>query len=315
MEHGKITLRHELISPQQALHVVTHELYERQRPLDQNVVEQYALAMRQQEFRPGTVVSFCLWNNRRYLINGQHTHHGIVRAETPLLLGIEEIEVKSYADIAAWYIKYDRIHVRTLRQMYKAVGLSEALNLNDSQSTELCACLPLLAAGFMQVTKTRGWLTRLKKDAQIRMTFGQEWVGEVTRFFENIKGAPGKIAANLRCSAIMSVALVTYRYTGTDAEEFWKNVAFDDGLANNDPCHRLHLFVFSTKTSSLDAHVYSRYVAAAWNLAFHNKSIVHLRPMDAATPIEIAGTPHTGAEVLRYVTEEGKVLHDPTPAV
>jgi hypothetical protein len=33
----------------------------------------------------------------------------------------------------------------------------------------------------------------------------------------------------------MVMALLTYRYTGTDAADFWHAVAMDDRLAQNDP--------------------------------------------------------------------------------
>lgn len=40
---------------------------------------------------------------------------------------------------------------------------------------------------------------------------------------------------NLRRAPVMVMALLTYRYTGTDAADFWHAVAMDDRLAQNDP--------------------------------------------------------------------------------
>jgi hypothetical protein len=65
----------------------------------------------------------------------------------------------------------------------------------------------------------------------------------------------------------MVMALLTYRYTGTDAADFWQAVAMDDRLAQNDPHKKLHLHIRTSKLGAYSLHVYSRYVARAWNAA------------------------------------------------
>src|SRR5262249_47510006 len=100
MEQRKITLRLEIMTPEAAHAIVTHELYERQRPLDQSVVQEYTLAMRNGEFRQGTILSFCVYRGTRSLINGQHTLHALIRAGVRLELGVEEIQVESLEERA-----------------------------------------------------------------------------------------------------------------------------------------------------------------------------------------------------------------------
>ena len=73
-------MRHEVITPEVARTILTQERYERQRPLDQSVVQEYALAMLNGEFRQGTLISFCIYKRQRYLVNGQHTLEAICRS-------------------------------------------------------------------------------------------------------------------------------------------------------------------------------------------------------------------------------------------
>jgi hypothetical protein len=288
-----------------------HEMYERQRSLNQGYVRQYALAMRTGDFRVGTVVSFAVWQGKRYLINGQHTHHAIVLAGTPLLLGIEEIAVESYEEIAAWYTKYDRLNQRTLDQAYHAHNLSDQVKLNKSQTLQLGACLPLLAAGFDPIPKTQGTLRMYVGSPEIRMAFIREWSEEAERFFEIIKGAPGGLCMNLRRAPVMATALVTLRYTGTDAETFWRNVVWDDGLAATDPQKHLNYFLRTSQLSRYNPHTYCRYVASAWSNDWHGRTIKILHPQAAHLPIRLEGTPHVGKATLRYLSPMGEVLSEP----
>jgi hypothetical protein len=179
MEHRKITLRHELMTPQAARAIVTNELYERQRQLDQAVVREYALAMLNGEFRQGTIISFCVYRGKRYLVNGQHTLHAIMLAGHPLELGIEEIAVETLEERATWFAKYDRLKLRSLKQIYEAHVMHETLNFNKSQMVCLGACLPLLAAGFARVRSMRMYTG----NPRLRMAFMQAWSEEAERFF------------------------------------------------------------------------------------------------------------------------------------
>jgi hypothetical protein len=311
MHYDKITLRHDIITPSQAHTTLVQELYERQRHLNQSFVRQYALEMLKDAFRPGTLMSFAIWKRKRYLINGQHTHHAIVLAQKPYFLGIEEIYVNAYEDIAAWYIKFDRLHLRTLEQAYHAANLAERVQLNKAQTTQVGGCLPLMASGFEQVPKTQGSLRMYVTIPQMRMEFIHDWHEEAERYFSDIKGAPGTMGQNLRRAPVMAIALITYRYTGTDAEEFWHAVAMDDNLAQNDPRKRLHYHIRTTKMGEYLPHVYSRYVSRAWNAAWEGRKPQNITPDSTTMPIRIEGTPHSGEKTLRYITPSGEVLHDP----
>jgi hypothetical protein len=312
MQDPKITLRHEVVSSAAASAILEHERYDRQRPINHSYINQYALAMQKNEFRQGTVISFCVWKGRRYLINGQHTLHAIILEAKPYLLGIEEIPVKSYEEIALWYSRYDRVHMRTLEHAYYAHNMQEHVQFNKGQTTQLGGCLPSLASGFERVPRTHGGLRMYLDNPAIRMAFIGEWRDEAEAYFQDIKGAPGRMNTNLRRGPVMAVALVTYRYTGADASEFWHQAAMDDRLANNDPRKKLHGFLRTTTSAGgYEPYIMSRKVASAWNLAWKDSKLTGLPIGRTNAPIRIEGTPHTVGKVLRYLSPQGDVLHDP----
>jgi len=311
MEQRKISLRHERITPQAARTILLHERYERQRPLDLGVVQEYALAMLNGEFRQGTVISFCVYQGTRYLVNGQHTLEAICRSGVTLELGLEEIQIESLEERAYWFSKYDRLKLRSLKQIYDANGIHEAVNMNKSQADCLGACLPLLASGFSSVPRSRGSMRMYTSNPRLRMDFIRAWADEASRFYTAITGAPGTLSMNIRRAPVLAVALVTYRFTGTDADDFWMNVCQDDGLHQGDQRKALHIFLRTTKLSEYQPHAYSRYVAAAWCRHWKGQRGKNIQPQVEHQPILIEGTPHDGKEIWRYISPRGEVVHKP----
>jgi hypothetical protein len=163
------------------------------------------------------------------------------------------------------------------------------------------------------VTRQHGSMRMSTANANLRMTFLEKWTEEAARFFETLKGAPGTLSMNARRAPVMAVAIVTIRFTGTDAIEFWEKVVGDDRLAQGDPCKLLHVFLRTTKVGSFEPHIYARHVAAAWNGAWEDRKLKLLQPGAAHLPIRLEGTPHTGRQVLRYITPRGGVLEKPEP--
>lgn len=313
MEHHEPTIYPLLMTSTLAQGIVLNEMYPDQRARDLDVIQDYALQMRHGTFRPWTVITFALLDGRRYLVNGQHTIYAILTSGMTMPLMIEERQVTSWEEMAQLYGTFDRHRLRHLRQLLRARKTSEALQLNHGQAEQLASCMALLCTGFSALQRHGGNVRMYINNVTLREAFMHEWGGEATIFFQNIKGAPGTLSQNLRRAAVMAVGLVTIRFTGTDAEEFWHNVAMDDGLAKNDPRKRLHLWLRTSSRKDYEAHVYSRYVACAWNAAWLGKTPLSLQPGDAVTPIRLEGTPHTGEQVLRYITPRGEMLQEPQP--
>jgi hypothetical protein len=313
MEQQEPTYSPRMMTPDLAHAAVLNDLYVGQRTVDWDMVFTYALELRRGTFRRWTVITFAVLQGKRYLVNGQHLLHAIHLAGLAVEVTEETRQVRSLAELKALYRSFDRNKVRSLKLLLKDAGTAEDLGFNLGQTFDLSACLPLLAAGFANLKQARSHLRMYTHNVNIREAFVHAWSQEGHIFFQNIKGAPGQISQNLRRAAVMAVALVTIRHTGIDAEDFWHATAMDDGLAMNDPRKRLHLFLRTTIMGDYEPHVLSRYVAAAWNAAWTNRTPKTLLAGDVALPLRLDGTPHTGKEVLRYVTPGGELLHAPQP--
>lgn len=306
-------LFHLTMTPTLAEGIVLNELYPDQRGRDVDVIQDYALQMRHGTFRRWTVITFAVLHGRRYLVNGQHTLYAILLAEVPIEVTIEERPVHSLEEMAELYSTFDRHRRRHLRQLMKAKKTAEAVELNQGQTENLSSCMPLLCTGFAVVPRIGGNVRMYVNNVSLRDAFVRLWTPEAAIFFQNIKGAPGALSQNARRAAVMAVAIVTLHFTGTDAEEFWHRVTKPDGLMTNDPRHRLHIFLRTSARSDYEPHVYCRYMAAAWNAAWLDRTPQSLQPGDAAAPIRLEGTPHKGDKVMRYLTPTGKLLKDPQP--
>jgi len=313
MMQYKGTTKPQIITPSAASAILEHEVYEYQRTCRMGDVRKYATAMARDEWLPGTLLTFCTWQKRRYLVNGQHRLHAVVMAKQSVTFEVQTIPVESYEEIAQWYRIFDRLRLRVLTDLYAPFHLPEKHNTNKTQNTHIMACLAPLAAGFENTSDRNHDVKMYTESPVIRMAFLDAWIDEARRFFEDTRGARQKITTNLRRTGIMAVALVTYRSTGNDAEEFWHQVAMDDGLRSDDPRKRLNIFLGSTQSGEYPAHSLARYAASAWNAAWEERTLQTLQPQTDRNPLRLEGTPHKGKEILRYVSPQGVMLDDPVP--
>jgi hypothetical protein len=312
MEHQEHTYTPIDVTPDLAQHMLIHEMYARQRPAIPMTIQNYALQMKAGTWRPWSLIAACVLHGKRSCINGKQRLSAIVLSGVTVPLVLEEIQVQTEEEIGEWYAIHDQHDRRSLAVRFDALNLPDTLQFNKSQAKLLSACLPLMASGFAPAS--RGMSLRMYTDnVMIRRAFMHEWKEEAHIFFQLIKGASQAITSSLRRAAVMPIALVTLRFTGTDAEEFWQNVAMNDRLAKDDPRQVLHLFLRTSNVLTIDWHVLCRYPATAWNAAYEERAIQHLQIGNAERPLRLEGTPHTGKEILRYITPRGEMLHTPRP--
>jgi hypothetical protein len=309
-----ITQKFETIAPSQARHLLATTAYEHQREIDWTYVKEYGMAMRRGEFRPGSPLEFAVYQGNLVQINGRHSLEAVVWADLPHVFSIVTYTCTEAWQVHALYLTYDRNRLRSLDQLYAAYGFPQQHNFNKAQVKRLGATMPLLAAGFAANATSRNEVGWLLHSGPIRIDLMTDWVSEATAYCETVKGAPAEIAKLMGRASIFAVAMVTYRYTGADAAEFWHNVAWDDNLAYNDPQKALNRFIREHTTEEYEHHVYARYVAAAWNAAWKDRTLLKIQPWDSAKPILLEGTPHDGTQTVRYLSPDGVVQHDPVQA-
>jgi len=308
-----ITSDLKLVSPSEASHMLDTMRYEFQRKVDQTYVEEYFRAMQRGEFRPGTEITFAEYNGKLEDMNGQHTLHALVKFGKPFLLRIVIYKCRESAQRHGLYLTFDRNRIRSLTQLYAAYDFANKTGLNSEQTKHLGAAVGLIVSGFVAQGMSRAVLGAYFHSGHIRILCMHDWVDEAIAFFETIKGAPKIISQLLRRAPIMAIALVTFRHTGADASEFWHAVAWDDNLRFDDCRKTLHKWIREHMLKEYEPHIYARYVAAAWNAAWNDRSLQRLTVSPAQTiqPIVLEGTLFDGHHQWVYITEHGAPLNAP----
>lgn len=310
----KLSTHLQLVSPKQARTILDTETYPQQRPLRPYHVQYLQGLIERGSFRQGTSISFAVVEGQRYLINGQHTLAALGQTTgVPLWLQEEEIRVETLEEAGMLYESYDRNLARSWADLYRADQGLRQHELAPKHLRLLGNCSSLLAIGFQQTTRWHGrpWLAILK-DASVRFALMADWRDEMANW-ANGCACPRGVRHLLERSAVLSVALVTYRFQPEAAHLFWPKLASDSGLETGMPAHALLRFLRETTTRKIPPEVYTRTVAAAWNAGFERRELRALHARPGAQPILLHGTPHDGKTHKRYLTDAGQVLHIPQP--
>lgn len=312
-----ITQKFEMVSPSQARRMLDDAPYVFQRKIDQTYVQEYLRAMRRGEFRPGTEATFAQYAGKLHAMNCQHTLTALSMHDKPLLLSIVTYKCHTAILMHGLYLTFDRNRLRSLTQLYAAYDFPNTSGLNNEQTKHLGAAIGLVISGFAPQGTKRSVLGPYFHSGHIRIACMQAWLDEALAFFETIKGAPKTISSLLRRGPIMAIALVTFRYTGADASEFWKAVAWDDNLAFDDPRKALHKWIREHMLKEYEPHQYAKFVAVAWNAAWEERHLQRLNvtPQQTTQPIRIAGTPFDGLSYWTYIAENGEPLQEPRDMV
>lgn len=303
------------LSPDDATAILTKERYERQRPLRPHKIREQGHLLATGHLRPCTPLSFALYGDRRYLVNGQHTLAALQAWDGPgYWFTIEEFTVTREADIATLYTTYDGHLGRTLADRYLATGHSDAYGLSPTQINRLGGAVPILAQGFAQRSyHSYETFAPLLRDFQIRDALIADWSPEMVYLMTSCEGNRLERRYLLRAS-VLAVALVTQRYQPASAQRFWPALVANSGLIKETPAHTLLDWFRRYDVRKYAPEVYQRYVATAWNAHYETRPLkaLHVPTRKGSEPIVLAGTPHTGKETVGYLTLAGDVVHDPT---
>lgn len=106
----------------------------------------------------------------------------------------------------------------------------------------------------------------------------------------------------------MAVSLVTMRYQPSNAESFWRDLVWDDGLRKDDP--RKVLLRYLQQHDTVGAQATRQNILAAsnaWNAAFEGRTIDHLKPTMTAR-LSIMGTPWAGGPTTKAPAKKGRAV-------
>jgi hypothetical protein len=270
------------VSPEQAQTWLQKNNYAKQRQIKEQWVDHLVVEMQNNRFIVGTTIHFAIFNRRDILINGQHSLSAIVKFGKPVILGIHKTHVNTEDEVDLLYSRHDFLLGRSITDAFSAVNLPDKTDLAIYQCKLTSAALNIIKGKFFKTKQFKPSRDELIKEVL-------EWADEAQIYFSLIGGCSQNIFGKLLRSSTIAVALVTIRYARAKAEQFWREVAQDDGLRRYDPRKIFHDFLLSQDKPPLQ----TCFIAAhCWNAFVDGKEIKGLPvKYDPEVPINIKLTP------------------------
>lgn len=230
------------VTPSGAEAMLLANRFEGQRAIKVPRVKVYESMMRGGEWMPGTVIKVAIVKGEDpqkslYLLNGQHRLRAIVDSQTTQTCVIAWIKCDSLDDVRRLYVVEDDYSKRTNRDVVTALALPEKTGISKTMLSVSMGALRFIAANFNH-DAPEYWSTadslKLQKEYQ-----------EAIFWYDTIlAGIPRHIQSAMKRAAVMSVALVTIKYSdlvynsqtdGNTVHAFWSGIADNDGLKQGDP--------------------------------------------------------------------------------
>ncbi|MBF0115630.1 MAG: hypothetical protein HQM04_11400 [Magnetococcales bacterium] len=284
------------VTPEMAGDWLQHNVFSRQRSMRPRHRDALVREIQAGRFLPGTPIHFVRLRNEQLLVNGQHTLSAIEKAGIPVPLLVLISSADTMDEVAEIYSRQDTNLARSVVDSIKARDLHSQIGMSLRQATNVAAAIRFVQGGFR---RSDG-----KVCQEDVLTEVKTWEEEGNAFFEAIHGG-GHDALLLMKAPVLSVALVTFRHQEVKAEEFWRQVAMNDGLRSNDPRKILHEFIdltranrgsFNRGSKAVTPAYVSRAVAVAWNAFFSGSSITRINVVDPDREIVLKGTPYKGQQ-------------------
>lgn len=261
--------------------------YEGQRELDPWWVKELEGFLRKGDWREDAIEIVWL-DGTGHMTNGRHRCTAVSNCAIPAWMFLQQKRVSSVEELQDEYARCDRGRMRNVRDALHAYGVDK--DIPD---------LTFVAAAVNGIRKEWGFTRRGAKRLEIRnpeflRDAVMEWRPWAVKYLGLIKGAtwiPGK---RLKSAGVMSIAMVTLRYVGTDAEEFWKMCAKGDPLPPKEhPAYLLgRILGPSTVLKGSRVPTLAREVASVWNSYYQGETRTKRTTVDLSQPIKLLGTPY-----------------------
>lgn len=296
------SLQIESVTPDKAREYLSYN-YAHNRPLRQGWVKYLADEMREGRFMQTAEIHIVYCNGEPVLVNGQHTCNAIVLYGKSMRLTVRKTSTNEHGQVAMMYaFGHDNGRKRTFNDGLGAYNVGEELGIGPYQVDRLAAAVKFIRNGFGN--PARGKDVSLTEVVDVM----QIWAPYARLFWSNTvvpSGELSRIRSAVDKQSVLSVLLVTYRYSANKARDFWSGI-LSPGLLDTDArwfARRVieESILRSNRYSlgSRDADVVARRLAKCWGSFVTGKrmaQIPRLSDIDPSAPIVIAGTPFTGRQ-------------------
>jgi hypothetical protein len=302
--HHTVRLECVLLDRESAAFWLNEYHYPRQRPEYPSVVRLYADMMTRSEWGVSTITlatydgtpaegddagGGLLLPQGTYLINGRNRLNAVVESGMPTTFLVEHHLMQRPADLHHLYMRLDRGKTRTPVDVYRAMGLAEALGLSNYNLRLIGEAESYLSTGFE--VRNPGLV-----DAEKRAEFIIDWIAEGRDWISCVTSSRSRLVAYITASPVTAVAMVALRFQPAKAMEFFTAMAHDNALTQGSPEKTVHDWILETRVREMAGHHYARHVAAGWNAYYEGRTLSRIVVRDLSTPIRILGTPFTGKQ-------------------
>lgn len=268
-------------------------LYDKQRPLRKNQVKFYADEMTKGKFDNGNAIKFVEFNDKKYLIDGQHRLSAIVQSGKTLSFPIFTEIVYTEDDLAEKYSTTDIGYARKWGDVVR-VKSDFDIYLTKSQFNVLKSSLGLIYRGFMEDGMNMSYSMLHEKTIE-----WQPYAADYFNCFEHNEKGLGSIKdLGLQRYMTAAIGIVTFRFATKvidkkDVVNFWKQVFLGDGLRIGDPRKTLRDLLYqsividtSKRNKTFTSKQQMVYTIRAWNAYTNNEQLKMLKlPNSMKIPI------------------------------
>jgi hypothetical protein len=292
------------IAPDQATEMLETMKYPYQRKISKDRVRMLAREMVHGRFTGGTQIRVASFEDRKYLLDGQHRLSAVVHSGKAQWFSLMSEDAPSLEYIAWQYGTIDTGKGRTFIELTATLDLPDRLDMPAKHIRYLAAGVDVLLGGM---SRDGRWMN---KDKAERVRIVELYAPYMRQYAASIAGVSTEMYQRLMRSYAVAVGVVSFRYGHTiKTESFWRGAATDDMLGQHDPRKILHNHFKSTAmqvnrsnygVSRVVSTAYgARAAAACYDYFMRGKSLTKIQVSDESAPFKMIGVPSDPREWLQ----------------
>ncbi|MBF0176473.1 MAG: hypothetical protein HQL63_06445 [Magnetococcales bacterium] len=282
-----------LVTPQHADAWLRTFAYEKQRNLSDQHIQRLAVEMARGRFIEGTTIHFAQVGRQKFLINGNHTLHAVVKSGVTIPLTVLTTPVDDMKTVARLYARHDIHRRRDWSATIRASDLE--INVPASFKNAASAALRIIMSGLDSPISRD---VEIAHSRDLRLDAMDLYREHIEAYHTAIGGGVKQNQKVLMRAAVMAVGLETLKWQPNQGYDFWNGIAADDGLRRTDPRKTLLIYLTSTPASGSNIMDHIKAVALAWNAFVQGRQLSALK-LTAFTQFQLAGTPYRKGAVER----------------
>lgn len=262
--------------------------FDGQRRVTKDQVATLADIMTRGKWQPKDKLDFAIFDGKPILLNGYHRMNAQVKSGRSIKWTVVCHPCATYEEVRELYYKFDtNTRIRSGAQILAAVDFADNFGLTKQMAEALFRSVPVIANNFSSMHKDKDRLTAKVMDR--RLDFARNYSAAAEKYWASLDGCQPSFKRKFLSAGVCAVGLVTFRYQPIVAQEFWSNVALNDGLRRGDPRQTLHNFFLARSVGNGSQVVTAIAPSLAWNAFFEGRDLQIIKIYERPN-IYISGT-------------------------